>query len=255
MSLANKNQNWIWGFHSVEAALENYPEIITELLLETESTQSDSSLEKLAQNAGVKLNLVKNLPKVLTEKRTQGVAARISEFPEKNFSEIEELFFDTESPGQWVLLDGIQDPRNFGAIIRSAAAFGVRGIFYGQRNQTPPSGLVSQASAGNLFRVPLVSMSSFQVLWKALENAPFRVLALDAEGVPISQIVPSAREKLSVLWVLGSEGEGLRPGIRDKCQGIASIPIREEVESLNASVAASLAFYIAQRKIQSGVEI
>jgi 23S rRNA (guanosine2251-2'-O)-methyltransferase len=251
--MSEKNQFWIWGYHSVEACIENYPELVVELIVEGEARNVDSNFEKLASQAGVKIIFQKSLPRALSEKRTQGVAARISEFPEKSFSEIEEDFLDAENPGQWVLLDGIQDPRNFGAIIRSAAAFGVKGIFYGLRNQTPPSGLVAQASAGNIFRIPLVAMSSFQGLWKVLEESSVRVLALDADGLPIHQVVPSVREKMSVLWVLGSEGEGIRPGIRDKCHGVASIPIREDVESLNASVAASLAFYIAQRKM-GGVE-
>jgi 23S rRNA (guanosine2251-2'-O)-methyltransferase len=267
--MTEKNVNWIWGYHSVEACLENFPELIQEILVETnegdkpiskqqnrsaESSATsglDQNFEKLVQNNGLKINRVKSLPRIFTEKRTQGVVAKISEFPEKTFSEIEEDFLNSENTGQWVLLDGIQDPRNFGAIIRSAAAFHVRGVFYPLRNQTKPSGLVAQASAGNIFRVPLIACPTFHPIWKVLPEAPVRMLALDADGLPIQQVVPSAREQLSVLWVLGSEGEGIRPQIREKCHAVAMIPIREDVESLNASVAASLAFYIAARKLDS----
>jgi len=84
-----------------------------------------------------------------------------------------------------------------------------------------------------------------------LPEAPVRMLALDAGGLPILQVLPSPREQLSVLWVLGSEGEGIRAHVREKCHAVAMIPIREDVESLNASVAASLAFYIASKKLDS----
>ncbi len=248
--MTEKNQNWIWGFHSVEACIENYPELVAEVMIEEDSKGGDdSSFLQMVRGAGVKLTRVKNLPKMFGEKRTQGVVAKISGFPEKSFSDVEDEFMDSESVGQWALLDGIQDPRNFGAILRSAAAFDLKGVIYGVRNQTPPSGLVAQASAGNLFRVPLISCASFAPIWRLLPEAPVRVLALDAGGLPIQQVLPSARENTSVLWVLGSEGDGIRAGVREKCHAVAMIPTREDVESLNASVAASLAFYIAHRKL------
>lgn len=253
------DSNWIWGFHSVEACLETYPELVLELQIEASPSQKtgkvDPEIRRLASSAdlaGVKLTEVPRLPKILSERRTQGVAAKLKEFPVKFFSEIEAEFSEVpeegKSPRQWVLLDGVQDPRNFGAILRSAAAFGVSGVFIRERNQCPPNGTVAQASAGALFRIPIVVCSSFGAIFRRAEECGVRVVGLSADGQSLGQVIPNRRDNQSLLWILGGEGDGLSPGLREKCYGIGSIPMRSDMESLNASVAASIAFYATAQK-------
>ncbi len=254
-----QNENWIWGFHSLEACLENSPEVIFEILIEQKSGESvDAEMKRLmgaADLLGVKTRVVPRLPRLLDEKRTQGVAALLKEFPEKTLSEVEEKLMEVPDSSiaarQWLLLDGIQDPRNFGALLRSAAAFDVSGVFIRDRHQCPPNGVVAQASAGALFRIPIVVCSTFNPVFKVVENAGIRILGLAADGLPLNQVLPNKREGQSVMWILGGEGGGIRPGLREKCHAQASIPMRDDVESLNASVAASIAFFVASQKLGS----
>lgn len=250
--------NWIWGLHSVEAALENYPEIFLDLMVElrADAKVKDKILSR-AREQGVKVKEVNSLPKSLAEKRHQGVVALIKSFPlqvwdEKAFAQNRESFL-AESP-HMALLDEVQDPRNFGAILRSAAAFGVKRIFIGSRNQAPLSGVVAQASAGNLFRIEIVEVRrSLAELVKFLREEALLTLALDADGENLEDCLQNlqqrgaAKRPEALVWILGSEGRGLRSGLAKNCEKLVSIPMAPGVESLNVSAAATLAFYLGQK--------
>ena len=251
----NVEENWIWGFHSVEACVQCHPDFVLEI--QVEAAASDSSefgkLKKAMGDVGIKAKTVPSLPKMLKEKRTQGVAAKLKSFPTQDFrhyrTEFEEALQGDEG-GQWVLLDGIQDPRNFGAILRSAAAFGVKGVFVRTKHQCPPTGVVAQTSAGNLFRVPLIAGLSFNPIFDALEGFDVRILGLETGGSTLEKALSgSGGATPKVLWILGGEGDGIRPGLREKCTSLVEIPMSPGVESLNASAAATVAFYATRQKL------
>ncbi len=245
--------NWIWGLHSIEACLQNFPEIILELNLQKNADEGIRSRVK-ALAKGLKIIEVAQLPKVLAEKRHQGVAAIIRKFPMESFAESDLTDAYFEATPHMALLDRVQDPRNFGAILRSAAAFGVKRVYVGSRNQAPLSGVVAQASAGNLFRIEVVEIrKSLADFVSRLREEAILTVGLDAKGEGIEEAFAKIRKEVpggkprGLLWVLGSEGEGLREGLEAKCERRLSIPMEADIESLNVSTAATLAFYLGRK--------
>ncbi|MBS1983343.1 MAG: RNA methyltransferase [Bdellovibrionales bacterium] len=241
-----KDSEWIWGLHSVEGALKHCPELVAEIVCDdTLADAHERQLAPLLKQSGLKIQRQKKLPASLSEKRTQGLAAMLKHFPITLFKDFEDEFVaGLREPGQWAVLDSLQDPRNYGAVLRSAAAFGVRAVITGQRDQSPLTGVVAQASAGTVFHVRIVQA---QNLSRVLERAKLEgahIFALDADGKALPEKIKATQGHARV-WVLGSEGEGVRPGLKAQVTETIRIPMEAGVESLNASVAASLAFFSA----------
>lgn len=139
-------------------------------------------------------------------------------------------------------LDQVTDPHNLGAIIRSAVAFGVDGVVVPQRRSAAISETVSRASAGAIEHVQLAEVVNLAQTLSLLNEQGFQTVGLDAAGTVTVSELPMAPSEGRVL-VVGSEGKGLRPLVRKRCQCLARIPIRGTIDSLNASVAASIAIY------------
>lgn len=238
--------DWIWGLHSIEACLQTSPEVVLEILLEANAPADvRRRLQQISGDAGLQFKEQKTLPGVLSDKRTQGVAARLKEFPQESYSDFEDEFVEGLQSGQarrWAVLDSVQDPRNYGAVLRSAAAFGIEAVITGPRDQCPLTGVVAQASAGNVFRVRNVVANNLSRVLERARNEGAHVLGLDGDGKDLRALLKDVADA-PVVWVLGSEGEGLRDGLMKQTTQTVRIPMAAGVESLNASVAASLAFY------------
>ncbi|QXT63346.1 23S rRNA (guanosine(2251)-2'-O)-methyltransferase RlmB [Tessaracoccus palaemonis] len=169
----------------------------------------------------------------------QGVALQL---PAYEYADAQDLLAEAaQTDGIVVALDGITDPRNLGAIIRSAGAFGAVGIVIPARRSASMTAAAWKTSAGAAARVPVAMATNLN---RALEQASkmgFTIVGLAGEGdVPVAGI-PGADGPL--LIVVGSEDEGLARLTREKCDALVSIPIASAVESLNASVAASVVLY------------
>jgi len=263
--------HWIWGLHSVLGALENCPEMLLEIQVENSvndapvhakgATQKNRDLPDteegnnphvlgqilaLCNENSLKVKSVVQLPKALNEKRTQGVVAKLKKFPDRWWNDYADdlvnFLDDPEAKKHFVILDEIQDPRNFGAILRSAAAFGVEAVFIRDRKQAPLNGVVAQASAGNIFRVSIIQCGNFNGVLEAFSKRDLPIWGLEASSEKLSDTVKEEKAN-ALLWILGGEATGIRPVLREKCTKLLSIPMSEGVESLNASVAASIAFY------------
>jgi 23S rRNA (guanosine2251-2'-O)-methyltransferase len=166
-----------------------------------------------------------------------------------NYSNIEDLSFNKSAI--FLILDRIQDPQNFGAIIRSAECAGVSGIIIQEKESPEVTESVISISSGAIFHMKIVKI-------KSLPNA---ITYLKQNGVWIVGTKPGAKtlyydldyRNHSFAVVLGNEGEGIRPGILDKCDFIVSIPMFGEVNSLNVSVAAGIMlFKILETKRNNG---
>lgn len=171
----------------------------------------------------------------------QGVALQLPPFeyadPEDVFSDA----FQAGSSGLVVALDGVTDPRNLGAIVRSAAAFGAQGVIIPSRRSASMTATAWKASSGAAARIPVAMATNLNRALNQAQKMGFTVVGLAGDGeVPVSGM-PGAEGP--VLVVVGSEGEGLARLTRDNCDALLSIPIAGTVESLNASVAASIALY------------
>ena len=144
-----------------------------------------------------------------------------------------------------VVLGEVQDPHNVGAIIRSAAAFGAKGVLIPSHNQAPVTGTVVKTSAGMAFRVPLVSIGNVNDTLRDLKDRGFWVYGLAMEGsIPLDE---EGFEKPSV-FVLGNEGAGLREKTLETCDIALSIPMHPRCESLNVAVSAGIVLSAWSRK-------
>jgi 23S rRNA (guanosine2251-2'-O)-methyltransferase len=138
-----------------------------------------------------------------------------------------------------VLLAGLEDPHNVGAIIRSAAAFGAGAVLMPSEGQAPITDAVLKVSAGMAFRIPLVSMGGYQQTLSDLHKRGFKIYGLEAKGAPLNDEAFAG----STVLVLGNEGEGLPGAVRPLCDGFLAIPMHARAESLNVAAAAAAALF------------
>ena len=141
----------------------------------------------------------------------------------------------------FVALDGITDPRNLGAIIRSVAAFGGHGVILPQRRSTGVTASAWKTSAGAAARTPVALAANLTATIKEFKKKGVFVVGLDGDGDMNLQNFTLGREPL--LIVVGSEGKGLSRLVTENCDAIVSIPISSATESLNAGIAASVTLY------------
>lgn len=141
-----------------------------------------------------------------------------------------------------VLLDGITDPRNYGAILRSAEALGAHGVVSETRRSAPLSPVAVKASAGAARHLPVVQVPNLPRYIEELKKAGVWVYGLAGEG---EVALGEADYERPLAWVIGSEGSGLRRLVRDRCDQLVHIPLRGRTPSLNAAVAAGIAVHWA----------
>lgn len=171
----------------------------------------------------------------------QGVALKV---PAYDYAHPIELLDSVQSRGQvplLVALDGVTDPRNLGAIIRSVAAFGGQGVIVPQRRSVGMTASAWKTSAGAAARTPVAMAANLTQTLKALKERGVFVLGLDGGGEVALPGLSWATEPLVV--VVGSEGKGLSRLVTETCDAVVSIPISASTESLNAGIAASVTLY------------
>ncbi|MFC0680884.1 23S rRNA (guanosine(2251)-2'-O)-methyltransferase RlmB [Lysobacter korlensis] len=171
----------------------------------------------------------------------QGVALKV---PAYEYAHPIDLLEDTIQSGTTpllVALDGVTDPRNLGAIIRSVAAFGGQGVIVPQRRSAGVTAAAWKTSAGAAARIPVAMAANLNSTLKAFKERGVFVLGLDGGGDTALPELALAGEP--VVLVVGSEGKGLSRLVTENCDAVVSIPITSTTESLNAGIAASVALY------------
>lgn len=227
--------NWLYGTHPVLAALQNPLRRLRRLLL-TEEAQ-----------AGLEARM--NGPLPLAAERTdrakldallgrdavhQGIALLADPLATPPLDQV------LQRPGPVLVLDQVTDPRNVGAILRSAAAFGVAAVIVQDRNAPEETGTLAKAASGALETVPLLRAVNLARTLAALKAAGLWTVGLDAGG---STLEGNAFKERRVALVLGAEGDGLRRLTRESCDEIAGLSMPGTMESLNVSNAAAVALY------------
>ena len=181
----------------------------------------------------------------------QGLALQVPPFAYELFEDV--LAGSLESAGTaplLVALDGVTDPRNLGAIVRSAAAFGAHGVFLPERRAAGMTAVAWRASAGAAARMPIARVTNLTRALKACQAEGFIVVGLDADGEVSLYDLEVAVDPLVI--VVGSEGRGLSRLVGETCDIRAAIPMASTVESLNASVAGAVALAeVARRRAGS----
>ena len=232
---------WLWGWHAVEAALRNPARVeISELLVTEERSRAVHALRPgLRAEAADNAAIARRLPAGAVH---QGVALQT---PELEGATLEELA--QPASGLLLLLDGVTDPQNVGAIFRSAAAFGARGVILQERRAPPMTGALAKAAAGAIERVPCARVVNLSRALDTLADAGWRAVGLDGEAqTPLD----GAFDGSPTVLVLGSEGEGLRRLVSEHCETLAKIPMPGGFESLNVATAAAIALYEASRTVK-----
>jgi 23S rRNA (guanosine2251-2'-O)-methyltransferase len=171
----------------------------------------------------------------------QGVALKVPPYEYAHPQDLLEKIVDTGETPLLVALDGVTDPRNLGAIIRSTAAFGGQGVIIPQRRSAGVNSAAWKTSAGAAARIPVAMAANLTSTLKELKKQGVFVLGLDGGGeVSLPSLALADRP---VVIVVGSEGKGLSRLVTETCDQIVSIPISTATESLNAGIAASVALY------------
>lgn len=245
----NPNQIWLCGKHSVFSALEKKRRKIFEIIA-TKNTISD--LEKFLQ----KQNLLefKSLIKIVDNNKIdsvvganqihQGIAMLCSKLPVKTQNDLlTELYLKVEQGEKLptlLMLDQLSDPHNIGAIIRSASAFGVKKIIFLEHNAPKENATIVKSSAGTIELIELITVVNFSNLIEKLKKINYWCIGLAGEG---KSLISDIKGYDNIALIIGSEGDGIRSLIKKNCDILAKIKIGNEVESLNASVATSIALY------------
>ena len=175
----------------------------------------------------------------------QGIGIQVPPFAYESFDDLLAAALEQPVP-LLVALDGVTDPRNLGAVVRSAAAFGAHGVFLPERRAAGVTATAWRTSAGAAARIPIAQVTNLTRALKRCQEAGFLVIGLDADGETPLYGLEAAVGPLVV--VVGSEGRGLSRLVGETCDMRVSIPMQSAVESLNASVAAAVALAEVARR-------
>lgn len=234
-----ETKDWLWGVHAVEAALANPARPAPRRLLATPE-RAATLTRRLGPLPGLETveagEIARQLPQGAVH---QGLALRID--PPEPLSVTQ---LGTPATGVILVLDQVTDPQNVGAIFRSAAAFGARGVLLQDRHAPALSGALAKAAAGGVDRVPHAVAVNLSRALEALADLGWRTVGLDG-GATLTLAEALGGEPVAL--VLGSEGEGLRRLVSEHCDLLAKIPMPGGFESLNVSNAAAVALYEATR--------
>ncbi|MBS0235734.1 MAG: 23S rRNA (guanosine(2251)-2'-O)-methyltransferase RlmB [Proteobacteria bacterium] len=236
---------WLYGRHPVIHALNNSDRELIELLLTESSKQFFEESGMSPAKLKVPYRIVSNesiqmlLPYGTTH---QGVALHTKPLEARYLKEVLLGINSQGKNGRSLLLicDQITDPHNFGAIIRSAAAFGVDALVVPERNQALESASVAKAACGMLEVVPIATVVNIADAMRTLKDAGYWTIGLDANA---SDDLHVAQKFDKIALVLGAEGEGMRRLTIKNCDLLVKIPMNKRAESLNVSAATAVALY------------
>lgn len=236
------------GIHSVEAALNHDAANVTELYIE--SGAQNPRLKELAERArelGVKPHSRDRaaLDRMTGGARHQGVVARYRAPAPRSEADLPALVEQAGANALFLVLDGVTDPHNLGACLRSAEAAGVTAVIVPKDKAVGITPTVRRASAGAADRVPFVAATNLARTLRVLKDAGVWLTGLAGDGV---QSLYAINLRGPAALVMGSEGEGMRRLTREACDHLAHIPMAGSVESLNVSVATGVALFEALRQ-------
>ncbi len=229
---------YIFGKHAVREVLLERPDVVVEINA-AKDFKDESILDLVKKlNLPIKVLNLNNPPRGISAKAAhQGIVAGI--LPHKLTVPYKEFRSSLKkSPNTAILILGeVQDPHNVGAVIRSAAAFGLAGVLIPPHNQAPVNGTVVKVSVGMAFKIPLVTITNVNTTIRDFQQDGFWAYGL--EGTGTTSTVTEKFTRPSV-FVLGNEGEGLRQKTKEQCDELISIPIHRRCESLNAAAATAI---------------
>jgi 23S rRNA (guanosine2251-2'-O)-methyltransferase len=238
----------VYGKHAVAALLERDPPGILELWVQQGRDDAVSArARRLASRHGISLQVVPRatLDRMLGGVRHQGIAARYRSGGGSPAADLHGTLVAAGASALLLVLDGVQDPQNLGACLRSADAAGADGVVVPRRRAVGLTPAVRMAASGAAERVPLLVVGNLAQALRELGEAGVGLFGASA-GVGIPYTEADFRGPVAI--VMGGEGRGLRRLSGELCDQLIHIPMREGVESLNVSVAAALCLFEARRQ-------
>jgi 23S rRNA (guanosine2251-2'-O)-methyltransferase len=242
------SDSWVVGINPVEGALANDPGRVHEMLIEQGGRNPRvAELAEQARKLGIDVHTCPRdrLKRAADGTRHQGIAVRYEAPATLGESDLPALVEQAGGGALFLVLDGVTDPHNLGACLRSAAAVGATAVIVPRDRAVGITPTVRRASAGGADRVPLVAATNLARALRVLKDAGVWLTGL-AGDTDVS--VYTLDFKGPVALVLGSEGEGLRRLTRETCDFVARIPMSGAMESLNVSVAAGIVLFEAARQ-------
>ena len=249
-----KKSFYIYGRKPIEEQLMRHSDNIIRIFISDKMAKKDGGLQSLcffAKDQNIPINPItkQKIQNYVGDVNDQGVIALLKRPEYIEFNEwLEGL--DLESLPCVLILDHIEDTHNFGALLRTAAAVGVSGVIVGKDRQAPINGVVYKTSAGALTQVPIVHVANINQSIKRLQENKFWIFAVDIDNQKSKiQEIWDQTFDTPVVFVLGAEDKGVSEKTREHADFIISIPMKNNVESLNVSVAGAVVMYEWKRQI------
>ncbi|MEO8673275.1 MAG: 23S rRNA (guanosine(2251)-2'-O)-methyltransferase RlmB [Tahibacter sp.] len=237
------------GINSVDAALDHDPGNIVELFIETGTQNARlKELSERARDLGVKPHGRSRelLDRMTGGARHQGVVAQYRAAPPRTEADLPALVEAAGRDALFLVLDGVTDPHNLGACLRSAEASGATAVIVTKDKAVGITPTVRRASAGAADRVPFIAATNLARTLRALKDAGVWLVGMAGETTAPDFYTMDLKGPIAL--VLGSEGEGMRRLTREQCDFVARIPMRGSVESLNVSVATGVVLFETLRQ-------
>ncbi|MCW2811880.1 MAG: putative rRNA methyltransferase [Friedmanniella sp.] len=239
---------WVAGRNPVYEAMQ--AEIPVKAAYIAEGAERDDRLRDILKMAAETSTPMLEVTRVELDRMTggaihQGVALQLPEFTYAHPDDLLAAALTADGEPLIVALDSITDPRNLGAVVRSAAAFGASGVLIPERRSAGMTAAAWKTSAGAAARIPIARATNLNRSLRAYRDAGFSLVGLDGSAEVSIADLPQASGPL--VLIIGSEGDGLSRLVKEACETLASIPITASIESLNAGVAAGIAMFEISR--------
>ena len=240
---------YIYGINPIKEAFK-VSEALKEIFIAKKRVSNLKEIIELAEKNSVPLRIVdESYIEKVVQGVHQGIVARIKPKKTINIDEALKIPFQKKETAFFLILDLIEDPQNFGAILRVAEAAGVHAVIYQKRRSVGIVPSVWKSSAGAVWHVSLVEISNIKYAIRELKDRDVKIIAAEAQG---EKFFWNADLKVPLAIIVGSEGRGIRQSVKQLCDEIVSIPMKGKINSLNVSTASSvLLFEVIRQRILS----
>ncbi len=252
MKKTKKDTFYIYGKKPVEEQLMRNPENVMRIFISdviSGNSQEFALLKEYAKEHNIPFNSISKhkIKEYVGDVNAQGVLALIKKYEFMSFDEWRKSI-DMQKLPCVMILDGIQDTHNYGAILRTAAATGVSAVIVSKDRQAPVNGTVFKTSAGAALTIPIVQVSNINQIIKKLQDMRFWVAAIDIDENS-KYTIWNQKYDTAMAFLVGAEGKGISEKTKEHVDFILSIPMERGIESLNVSVAAAVTLYEWKRQI------
>lgn len=239
---ARHQQSWLWGAHSVKAAINNPARQFKHLYA---TSNAAHHVKEAAAGRGIPLEIlpVEKLDRLLSPGAVhQGIAALADPLRDMDLEDI-------KSGRDLVILDQVTDPHNVGAILRTACAFGIAAMIVTNRNAPYPTGVLAKAASGAVEHIPILRVANLSRTINKLNDIGYQTIGLaDGAEFTLQQVRDQNQSPRPLALVLGAEGKGIRDLTAKTCTDLAHLDLPGPIKALNVSNAAAVAFSIVARE-------